>query len=213
MFFAFEGGEGAGKSTIITMVADKLRQMGRTVVISKNPGGTEIGSEIRETVLKPRSFNNFAPITEVFLYYADRAQQVHEIIRPALARGDIVITDRFNYSTIVYQGYGRGLPLDMLWQITEYAIGDTRPDQTIIFDIDPELGFERVRSRAAKGTQSINRLETEKIDFYNKLRKGYLEIAADKKNKATIIDASKGIEEVFEQVWKVIEGSLQSPGV
>ncbi len=178
MFISFEGPDGSGKTTQIALLAEYLRAAGRIVVVGREPGGTAIGDQIRE-VLHTLKNENMDTRAEFLLYAASRAQIVHEMIRPALAVGHIVICDRFIDSTFAYQGYGRRLDLDALRQITTFATGGLRPDCTIYLDIDPAAALER-RQRASHAGAEWNRLDAAGLDFHERVRAGYeLLIAAD----------------------------------
>ncbi|HSH02201.1 MAG TPA: dTMP kinase [Anaerolineae bacterium] len=173
MFITFEGPEGSGKSTQIHLLAQFLRDQGQTVIITREPGGTAIGDEIR-ACLHNVAHTNMTSATELLLYSASRAQLVADIIRPALAAGQFVLSDRFFDSTFAYQGYGRGLDLDLLKQITYFATNGLQPDLTFLLDLPVATGLQR---RQQNGDE-MNRLDRESITFHQKVRAGYHELAA-----------------------------------
>lgn len=171
LFVAFEGGEGVGKSTQITLAAQWLRETGQTVLATREPGGTVLGAELRRLVLDPSG--DVTPRAETLLYAADRAQHVETVIRPALERGEVVLTDRYVDSTLAYQGAGRGLGADAR-TITEWATGGLLPDLTVLLDLDPEAGLARAGARAG-----LDRLEAASLDFHRAVRAEFLALAAD----------------------------------
>ena len=186
MFVTFEGPEGAGKSTAIQSVAQSLRQEGHKVVTTREPGGSSIGTEVRKLLLEG---NDLLGVTELFLFLADRAQHTAEVIRPALEREAIVICDRFADSTIVYQGYGRGLDIAQLKMLNSIAIGDTVPNLTLLLDIDAELGLSRLTSK--------DRIDSEPFEFHQLIRNGFLAEAELEPTRWTIIDASRSADHCF----------------
>lgn len=199
MFITFEGPEGSGKSTQIPIIAETLREKGYRVLVTREPGGTEIGDEVRETLLKLKNTEMF-PTTEILLFQASRAQLVEEIIRPALAEKTIVLCDRYADSTVAYQGYGHKTDLDSLKQIINFATGGLVPDLTLLLDIDPKFGLQR--RVGDEGTW--NRLDAKEIDFHQKVRSGYKIIMAENPERWRLIDASKSVDEVKEHIRKVI---------
>ncbi|MFW6269059.1 MAG: dTMP kinase, partial [Bacillota bacterium] len=172
----FEGGEGSGKSTQVSLLSRQLKNMGYEVVVTREPGGTEIGEEIRNILLDSGN-KNMDYKTEVLLYAADRAQDIKERIQPALNSGKIIIADRYLDSSIVYQGYGRRLNLEMVKKINNWVVGDFYPDLTIVLDIDIEKGLKRARNISV----TKDRLEEEVMEFHQRIRKGFLEIAESEK--------------------------------
>ncbi|AMK11905.1 MAG: dTMP kinase [Pseudodesulfovibrio sp.] len=206
MFITFEGIEGTGKSTQIARVRDYFESQGREVFLTLEPGGSRIGRELRKMLLHVDN-REITPITELFLYLADRAQHVGQVIRPELEAGKVVLCDRFADSTIVYQGYGRGLDTAMLRELNEVAVDGLWPDLTIVLDIDPEIGLKRATLRNIEDgkAKEEGRFEAEHISFHNKIREGYLTWAAFNRERMKVIDASSTPDGVFEQVRAVIQ--------
>ena len=200
MFITFEGIEGSGKSTALARLCADFEAAGRDVVRTREPGGSALGRHLRTLLLDARQ--NVAPEAELFLYLADRAQHVREIIRPALEAGRIVLSDRFADSTIVYQGYGRGLDVDELRRMNAAAVGGLWPDRSILFDVPPEIGLGRARGRnEAEGTAvTEGRFEAEAMDFHRRIRQGYLEWAQRESGRFRVIDASLPPDAVYGQL-------------
>jgi dTMP kinase len=194
MFISIEGIEGAGKSTQVKLLAGRLVEKGFKAMATFEPGGTEIGRRIREILLDVNHAGMDAA-TELFLYNAARAEHVKKVIRPALADGKIVITDRFWDSTMAYQGFGRGLDMQMITQLDALASGGLRPDLTILLDLDAAIGL--VRNREA---QKMDRLELETLEFHRRVRRGFLELAAAEPLRFRVFDASVSADEVFKTV-------------
>lgn len=186
MFITFEGPEGSGKTSQITLLSAFLREQGYAVVTTREPGGTLIGDEIRACVHNVNN-TNMAPVTEMLLYSASRAQLVAELIRPSLAAGNIVLCDRFADSTIAYQGYGRNLNLDDLRQVTRIATGDLMPDLTFLLDIEVERGL----ARREVGGLEMNRLDLETVAFHQRVRQGYHQMAAQEPERWVVINADR----------------------
>lgn len=205
MFITLEGPEGSGKSAHIPALADDLRQRGYEVIVTREPGGTPIGDEIRNTLLK---LGNTAmhPTTEILLFQASRAQHVNELIRPALAAGKIVLCDRFADSTMAYQGYGHQTNLEELSQIIRFATGGLQPDLTLLLDVDIEIGLQR---RSADG-DNWNRLDAKEKAFHQRVRKGYLQMAAADPERWAIVDASQSLQAVCDEIKKVVTAKLSS---
>ena len=203
MFVTFEGIEGAGKSTAMRGLAATLEAQGKTVVQTLEPGGCALGVTLRTVLLDART-QNLSERAELYLFLADRAQHVHEVVRPALEAGSIVLCDRFCDSTFAYQGYGRGLDLAMLRQLNEQATGGLVPDLTLLFDLPVEAGLARARSRnAAEGkARNEGRFEAEKLAFHQRVRDGFLALATAEPQRFRIIDASQGPEDVLAQVLR-----------
>lgn len=197
-FISFEGIEGAGKSTQVRLLGDYLRAKGCNVLITEEPGGTEIGLKIREILLDPH--NSMNPLTELLLYSAARAEHVREVIYPALMRGTIVITDRFSDSTLAYQGYGRGIDLGVIKTINEIVASGLKPFVSFLLDTDALQGLRR-NAIARKE----DRFELETIEFHNRVREGYLQIAREEPGRVKIIDASGEVEEVNKKIIEVLE--------
>ena len=201
-FISFEGLDGSGKTTQIRLLAERLRAQGRDVVIAVEPGGTRVGEQIRAILLDVNN-HELAPEAELLLYFASRAQNVAEVIRPALARGALVLADRFTDSTIAYQGYGRGLGEATVRQLHRIACGDLFPDRTLLLDLDPEVGLARARGRGA-----LNRMDEQAREFYRKVREAYRELARAEPRRFRLIDASEDVEQVAQAVRNALEDIL-----
>lgn len=204
MFITFEGPEGSGKSTQIALLSSYLRQQGFSVLTTREPGGTLIGDRARDCV-HDVAHTMMAPTTELLLYSASRAQLVAEVIRPALAAGKVVLCDRFSDSTMAYQGYGRGLDLEDLAYITHFATGGLKPDLTLLLDIDVEKGL----ARRVRGGGEMNRLDLETIEFHNRVRRGYHNLAAAEPERWVVIAADGAAEAVQVDIRRVVEGRLK----
>jgi dTMP kinase len=197
LFIAFEGGEGAGKSTQVRLLADQLRAAGYDVVVTFEPGATPIGARLREVLLARESVE-LAPVAETLLYAADRAQHVAEVVRPALARGAVVITDRYVDSTYAYQGAGRALPDSEVRRLSAWATAGLLPDLTIVLDVAPEVGLSR------RGGPS-DRLEDESLGFHRRVRGMFLHLAAQNRHRYLILDATHAAEEIHTSVSKRVK--------
>lgn len=197
----FEGTEGGGKSTQINLLATRLREDGLTVRTLREPGGTPIGEEIRHTLQHSSQNQAMAAEAELLLMNASRAQLVREIIRPALKAGEIVLCDRFYDSTIAYQGYGRGLDLQLIRTIIDFAVGSTRPDLTILLNVPIAVSEARRSSRA-----STKRDRMEELDraFFERVEKGFSAIAAAEPKRVRVIEATQPIEVVQDQIWALV---------
>ena len=193
-FITLEGGEGAGKSTLLRGLGEALTARGREVVLTREPGGTELGRALRRMLLEDDSPGPTAE-TELLLYLADRAEHVRRLIQPALARGAVVIADRFSDSTIAYQSYGRGLPLDTVKRLDAFARGGVSPDLSFFLDLPPDLGLER-----AKATGPADRLEREALDFHRRVRDGFLTIAAAEPSRVVLLDARLEIADLAREL-------------
>ncbi|PAE22929.1 dTMP kinase [Bacillus sp. 7894-2] len=194
-FITFEGPEGAGKTTIIDMLATNLAKEGYQVLQTREPGGIEIAEQIRSVILDKKN-TKMDPRTEALLYAAARRQHLAEKVKPALDEGSIILCDRFIDSSLAYQGYARGLGIEEVYSINSFAIEGMMPELTLYFDIDPEAGLERINQH--KGRE-VNRLDLEKLDFHHKVREGYLKLMELYPERIFKIDASKPLEEVYQQ--------------
>jgi dTMP kinase len=192
-FFSFEGPDGAGKTTMITKLESFLREKGFDVLSTREPGGVRIAEEIRSIILNPKH-TEMDGRTEALLYAAARRQHLLEKIIPAIKAGKIVLCDRFVDSSLAYQGFARGLGIDEILQINQFAIDGYFPSLTIYFDIDPKIGLERIQKNKQR---EINRLDMESLSFHYKVREGYLKIAERFSDRVIVIDASKPVDEVF----------------
>ncbi len=200
-FITFEGGEGCGKSTQVKRLQEALVRRGVAVLLTREPGGTRLAELIRG-LLKDEREDPPCDRSELLLFLAARAQLVKNVIRPALAAGTWVVSDRFSDSTFAYQGYGRGLPLDVLRLANDFACEGLVPDRTILLDVDPETSRARMRRREAATQTSADRIEQAGDAFHARLRKGFLEMAAREPARIVTIDASGTPDEVEERIWK-----------
>ena len=194
-FITFEGGEGCGKSTQVVRLAAALEERGLKVLLTREPGGTRL-SELIRTLLKDEAEDPPVDRAELLLFLAARAQLVHNVIAPALEAGTWVISDRFSDSTVAYQGYGRGLPVDFVRQANDFACEGLRPDLTFLLDLDPETAERRMRGREAATNTSADRIERAGSGFHARLRRGFLELAAADAPRFSVVDASKSPDEV-----------------
>jgi dTMP kinase len=203
LFITFEGPEGSGKSTQLRRLAARLRTEGRTVLETAEPGGTAIGMQIRRVLLDAKN-HELRPTTELLLMFAARAQNVDELILPALARGKIVLCDRFTDSSLVYQGVARGLGADVVYEVDRIACRGLVPDLTIVVDIATELGLERARTRNQNTQDVETRLDEQAIDFHRKVRDAYLQLAVDEPNRVKLVDGSGSEDDVEKDVWNAV---------
>ena len=199
-FITFEGGEGCGKSTHIERLATRLRQDGCQVLVAREPGGTDIGEQIRHILQYSKASAAMTPETELLLFCASRAQLVREIVHPALDEGRVVICDRFFDSTTVYQGVGRKLDPEAVAAINSFAIGARLPDLTLVIDLDPRLGLER-----ARGRELFDRMENQSLEFYDRVRQGYRDLARREPQRVKIVDGSQSLETVGQQIWTLVK--------
>lgn len=194
-FISIEGIEGAGKSTQLAFLESYLKQQGKNVVITREPGGTKLGEQIRELLLVPRE-DGMAVDTELLLMFAARAEHIEQVIKPAIQRGDWVISDRFVDATFAYQGGGRGIVENRIEEISAWTLNGLQTDITFLFDLPVEIGQERV----VKRNGDIDRFEQEKADFFQKIRSSYLQRAQHEPNRIRVIDASKSINDIQTQL-------------
>ena len=192
-FITFEGGEGTGKSTQIRLLAERLEAAGVIVRVLREPGGTVVGEAVRRILLDP-DHAEMGVSAEILLYEASRAQLVEQVIRPALAAGEVVLCDRFSDSTTAYQGYARGVDLARIAELNRAATGGLVPDRTLVLDIDPAVGITRATA------ETTDRLESEDLAFHSRVREGFLAIAAEEPARVGVIDASGTAEQVAERV-------------
>ncbi len=197
LLVTFEGVEGSGKTTVAKAIAENLRQKGLTVVVTAEPGTTSVGRQIRQLLA---TVDERTAWTETFLFLADRAEHVAKVIKPALERGEIVLCDRFTDSTIAYQGFGLGLPLEWLTQLNSIATNGLVPDLTLLLDIDPEMGLKR--------SQRETVFERRSLDFHQRVRWGYLWLAKQEPHRVKVIDASQPLESVLTQALRLVEEAL-----
>lgn len=208
MFITVEGPEGAGKTTIINMLANRLEAEGYQVLQTREPGGIEIAEQIRGVILDKNN-TKMDPRTEALLYAAARRQHLVEKVKPALEKGYVIVCDRFIDSSLAYQGYARGLGIEEVFSINSFAIEGMMPKLTLYFDIEPEAGLERINQH--KGRE-VNRLDLEKLDFHHKVREGYLKLMELYSDRIYKIDASRPVEDVYKQaeakLKEVLEGKI-----
>jgi len=213
LFITFEGIEGSGKTTQISLLAEHLRSLGHTVRTTREPGGTPICEEIRHTLKHSSSNEAMTPEAELLLMNASRAQLVREVIRPALDGGEIVLCDRFYDSTIAYQGYGRGLDLSTVKAMIDAAVGDTRPDLTLLMVVAHKVSAERLLARQATLPFMRDRIEEADRAFFERVAKGYQAIAAAEPNRVRQIDANVPSERIEAVIWELVEPLLPDDSV
>ncbi|HSP35222.1 MAG TPA: dTMP kinase [Thermoanaerobaculia bacterium] len=206
MFITFEGIEGSGKTTQLHRLAALLRERGRTVVTTKEPGGTPLADRIRAILLDSK--NVIDPIAEVLLFAASRRQHTVEVIRPAHARGEVVLCDRYTDSTLAYQGFGRRLNLDQLRTLNRWATGDLDPDLTFVFDLPEEVGLSRAVNRNFAAPEDEGRFEAEELKFHRRVREGYLALVQEQPHRYAVVDADGSIDEVFARTIETLRQRL-----
>ncbi|MBZ9753293.1 dTMP kinase [Deinococcus sp. HMF7604] len=204
-FLSFEGPEGAGKSTQLARLTRRLTAAGRAHTVTREPGGTPLGTRVREVLLDPAL--SMDPLPEFLLYSASRAQLVAQVVRPALARAEVVVCDRYADSSLAYQGAGRGLPAPLLASITAAATGGLTPDLTVLLDLDPALGL----ARAARRGQP-DRLEQADLGFHQRVRGGFLALAAADPARFLVLDATQSEDELDAAIWAAVSGRLSVGG-
>ncbi len=215
-FITFEGGEGAGKSTQARILGERLRSEGRRIVLTREPGGSPFAEHLRTLILNPQTPAHGA-LSETLLFYAARADHIAETIKPALAQGRWVISDRFSDSTRVYQGSAGKLDLAIIAKLEEIVVGDTKPDLTIVMDLPPEIGLARAESRlrrnlGARGasvqTLARDSFEARDIDFHHSLRQGFLAVARAEPERCLIVDAELPELDLADMIWKGVKSRL-----
>ena len=204
-FITSEGPEGAGKTTVMQLLGERLIKEGLEVVMTREPGGINISEKIRGIILD-NEHTMMDSRTEALLYAAARRQHLVEKVLPALAAGKIVICDRFIDSSLAYQGYARGIGVEDILAINQFAIGQTTPDRTFLFDIEPSIGLERINAHSSR---EKNRLDVESLQFHEKVREGYLNLVKQYPERIKVIDASQRIEDVLENVYNVVKMELE----
>ena len=207
-FITFEGTEGGGKTTQIQRLADRLRAAARACRVLREPGGTPIGEEIRHTLKHSPANHGMTPEAELLLMNASRAQLVREIIRPALAAGEVVICDRFFDSTVAYQGHGRGLDLEFIRRVIDFAVGETRPDLTLLLAVPVAVSEARRRARRGPAAPERDRFEEADREFFLRVERGYRALAAAEPGRICVIDATQSIEAVHAEIWRSVEPRL-----
>ncbi len=208
IFVSFEGGEGAGKTTLIEELASMLAKLGFTVLRTREPGGTKLGEHIRQILLQHYEDMPITARAELFLFLASRAQHVEEVILPALKEGRIVLCDRFSDSSLAYQGMARGLGIDQIMPFCEFATNNLQPNVTLYLDIDPKIGLQR--AKVQRKDSGYDRIESEKIAFHQMIREAYLILAKKFPTRLQLIDAEKSPKEVLNQSFEILEDILQA---
>jgi dTMP kinase len=203
LFLTFEGLDGCGKSTQLRLLADRLRAAGETVIETVEPGGTSIGGSIRRILLDPAN-DHMGSTAEMLLYFAARAQNVHELVTPATARGEIVISDRWTDSTWAYQGFGRGLGVEVVRRLDEIACAGRKPDLTIWVDVDLETSLGRARQRN-ENEAAADRMDAQSRAFYEKVLEGYRQLSVEEPGRVRRVDGRGTVDEVAQRVWVVFE--------
>ena len=225
LFVTIEGIEGSGKSTLRSKLAELFTKDEQEILVTREPGATQLGLAIRSLLLDPNAKEEIDPLAELMLFAADRAQHLKEVVRPALARGAIVICDRFIHSTLAYQGYGRGLALDALTRLNALVTDGLVPDLVLLLDLDPEVGLQRARNRQERASGTIrvdqlmqqttventwSRFEQQELAFHQRVREGFLALAKNPDQKFFVIDAAKGAEAVQQEAMSAIRTRLSA---
>jgi len=213
MFITFEGIEGTGKSTQIMLLKTRLESLGKSVLVTCEPGGSRIGAELRRVLLSLEN-RDICARAELFLYLADRAQHVAQVVRPALEAGQIVLCDRFADSTVAYQAFGRGLDPELLHNLNTLAVDGLWPDVTILLDLEPEVGLTRAvaRNHAEGKTVAEGRFEAESLAFHGRVRQGYKTWAERFPQRILTVDATGMAEDIAAKVWQLVaEKMLETP--
>lgn len=200
-FITLEGGEGAGKTTLRDRLAERLTQLGHACLCTREPGGTELGQELRSLLLQG---GELAIETELLLYAADRAEHVAATIVPALQAGQVVLCDRFADSTVAYQGYGRQLDLAVIDRLNRIATRGLSPDLTLWLDIPVREGLQRARTRAQQASESLDRLEQTAVEFHERLHHGFCQLAQQEPERIRRVDARQDREQVFDDAWAIV---------
>ena len=202
LFVTFEGGDASGKTTQIGLLAAWLKEQGKTVVVTREPGGSDLGNELRDIVLHRRGF--IAPRAEALIYAADRAHHIHEVVRPALARGEVVLQDRYLDSSVAYQGAGRVLDPSEVREVSLWATEGLMPDVTVLLDVPADIGL----ARQASEERAYDRLEAEALEFHERVRDSYLAIAQENPDRVVVIDGTAAIDEVHRAVLERVSQAL-----
>lgn len=201
-WISFEGGEGSGKTTLIKALEKRFKEAGQSVLTTREPGGVPVAEKIRH-ILLDKTKDHMDPMTEAILFAASRRQHLVEKVLPALEEGKIVLMDRYVDSSVVYQGYARGLGMERIAKLNEYATSGIMPSLTFYLDLDPEVGMKRIQTNK----RDQNRLDLESMDFHHKIRQGY-QLLCEREERIHCIDADQSMEALLEEVWKVIQEKL-----
>lgn len=201
LLISFEGSEGCGKSTQIQRLRARLQSQGRAVEVLREPGGTTVGEHIRNLLQHTADAADMTPEAELLLFAASRAQLVREKIRPLLTAGHVVVLDRFLDSTTVYQGIARGLPLASVHAINYFAVGGTLPHLTLVLDMNAQVARERIKASG----RALDRMEDQPMEFFEKVRQGYLHLAVEQPQRMVVLDAAQEPDALEEQIWKLVE--------
>lgn len=207
-FITFEGPEGSGKSTQVRLLAEKLEVQGIEVSSTREPGGTETGEAIRNILQHDAVDECLGERAELLLFTASRAQLMKQVILPALERGAWVLCDRFIDSTLAYQGFARGMDIDTLGRINDFAIHGRKPDLTLLLDLDIERGFERLEDRYANGAGAADRFEREARDFHHRVREGYHKLAQREPKRFRIVNTDPPIHTISDEIWNLVKEAL-----
>lgn len=207
LFITLEGIDGAGKSTQLRLLADYLRGRGCRVCVTREPGGTSLGEQMR-TVLLASHNTQLTPLAELALMYAARAQHLQEVVRPALARGDVVLSDRYNDASFAYQGYGRRLGIPVVRSLDRIICGSSQPDLTLLLDMPPQVALQRATHRETQNQSRHSRFEAAGLEFQKRVRKGYVTIARREPRRVKVVDANRPVEEVQKDIRRLVDAVL-----
>ena len=204
LFITLEGIDGTGKSTQLRLLAQHLKKRGLAVCVTREPGGTKVGERIRKILLASTA-TQLAPLAELALFYAARAQHLQEVIRPALAQGKIVLSDRYNDASLAYQGYGRELGAETVRAFDRIICARTQPDMTIVLDLPPRLSLERAQGRESRRKSKQGRFESQDLSFHKRVRDGYVAIARREPNRVKVVQADRAVGEVHAEIRKLVD--------
>jgi dTMP kinase len=207
LFITLEGIDGTGKSTQLHLLVQHLKKSGLAVRVTREPGGTKVGERIRKILLASTT-TRLTPLAELALIYAARAQHLQEVIRPALAKGEIVLSDRYNDASLAYQGYGRELGVEAVRAFDRIICARTQPDLTIVLDLDPRLSLERAQGRQSRRKSKQERFELQGVNFHNRVRDGYLAIARKEPRRMKVVQADGPVAEVQAEIRKLVDAFL-----
>jgi dTMP kinase len=211
IFITLEGIDGAGKSTQARRLVRHLRERGYSVRATREPGGTRVGEQVR-SILLASATERLAPLAELALMYAARAQHLEEVVRPALARGEVVVSDRYNDASFAYQGYGRKLGVKIVRAFDRIVCGKTQPDLTIVLDLDPQQSLARAQGRETRRNSRHGRFESQGLQFHERVRAGYLAIARQEPQRVKVVRADRAVEEVQGEIRKLVAALLARRG-